>query len=54
MTTRRQSSNQVDLFGKLLREKLFAKNSPLEKSYLSILINEIVVKDKAATIRGRW
>ncbi len=47
-------ASQVDLFGKVLREKLLAKGSPLAKSYLNILVDEIVVQDKTATIRGRY
>ena len=42
------------MFGKVLREKLLAKGSPLAKSYLNILLDEIVVQDKTATIKGRY
>jgi hypothetical protein len=41
-----------DAFGKVLREKLFASGSPLAKSHLDILVDEIVVHDKTATTRG--
>ena len=47
-------ASQVDVFGKVLREKLLAKDSPLAKSYLNILVDEIVVQDKTATIRGSY
>ena len=46
--------SQVDLFGKVLRQKLLAKGSPLAKSYLNILVDEIVVEDKTATIKGSY
>ena len=45
-------ASQVDVFGKVLRGKLLASGSPLTKSYLNILVDEIVVEDKIATIRG--
>ena len=47
-------ASQVDTFGKVLRLKLLARNSPLAKSYLSILVDEIVVQDKTATIKGSY
>ena len=47
-------ASQVDVFGKVLREKLFAKGSPLAKSYLNILVDEIVVTNKTATIKGSY
>jgi site-specific DNA recombinase len=47
-------ASQVDVFGKVLREKLLAKGSPLAKSYLNILVEEIVVQDKTATVRGSY
>jgi site-specific DNA recombinase len=47
-------ASQVDVFGKVLRQKLLAPNSPLAKSYLNILVDEIVVQDKTATIRGSY
>ncbi len=47
-------ASQVDVFGKVLREKLLANGSPLAKSYLNILVDEIVVKDKMATIKGSY
>ncbi|MCR4304599.1 MAG: hypothetical protein NUV63_10305 [Gallionella sp.] len=45
---------QVDLFGKVLWQKLLVKGSPLAKSYLNILVDEIVVEDKTATIKGSY
>ena len=47
-------ASQVDVFGKVLRQKLLASGSPLAKSYLNLLVDEIVVQDKAATIRGSY
>lgn len=47
-------ASQVDVFGKVLREKLLESGSPLAKSYLNILVDEIVVQDKTATIRGSY
>ena len=47
-------ASQVDVFGKVLRQKLLAPDSPLAKSYLNILVDEIVVQDKTATIRGSY
>lgn len=47
-------ASQVNVFGKVLREKLLANGSPLAKSYLNILVDEIVVQDKTATIRGSY
>lgn len=46
--------SQVDLFGKVLRDKLLSKGAPLAKGYLNILVDEIVVQDKTATIRGSY
>ncbi len=47
-------ASQVDVFGKVLRKKLLAKGSPLAKSYLNALVDEIVVVDKTATIKGSY
>ena len=47
-------ASQVELFGKVLRQKLLVKGSPLAKSYLKILVDEIVVQEKTATIRGSY
>ena len=47
-------ASQVDMFGKVLRQKLLAKDSPLAKSYLNILVDEIVVVDKTAIIKGSY
>ncbi|MGC2457818.1 MAG: zinc ribbon domain-containing protein [Gallionellaceae bacterium] len=47
-------ASQVDVFGKVLREKLLANGSPLAKSYLNILVDEIVVEEKTATIKGSY
>ena len=47
-------ASQIDVFGKVLRQKLLAKDSPLAKSYLNILVDEIVIVDKTATIKGSY
>ncbi len=47
-------ASQVDVFGKVLRQKLLASGSPLAKSYLNILVDEIVVTEKTATIKGSY
>jgi site-specific DNA recombinase len=47
-------ASQVDAFGKVLRQKLLAKDSALAKSYLNILVDEIVVQDKTATVKGSY
>jgi hypothetical protein len=47
-------ASQVEIFGKVLREKLLAKGSPFAKSYLNALVDEIVVEDKTATIKGSY
>ena len=47
-------ASQVDVFGKVLREKLLVSGSPLAKSYLNILVDEIVVEEKTATIKGSY
>src|SRR5665811_728420 len=47
-------ASHVDTFGEVLRQKLLAKGSPLAKSYLNILVDEIVVQDKTATIKGSY
>ena len=46
--------SQVDAFGKVLRKKLLAKDSGLAKSWLNILVDEIRVEDKQATISGSY
>ena len=44
--------SQVEAFGQVLRQKLLAKDSPIAKRYLALLVDEIVVNDKTATMRG--
>jgi site-specific DNA recombinase len=45
-------ASQVEAFSKVLRQKLLGKDSRLAKSYLNLLVDEIVVADKEATIKG--
>lgn len=47
-------SSQVDIFGKVLRDKLLAEGSPLAKSYLHLLVDEIVVTGETAAVRGSY
>lgn len=49
-----RKASQVDVFGKVLRQKLLASDSPLAKGHLNILADEIVVQDKTATVRGSY
>lgn len=59
---RRQSSlpvdqikaTQINSFGKVLRKKLLSRDSAMAKSYLNLLIDEIVVNDRAATVKGSY
>lgn len=46
-------AGQVEIFGQVLREKLKDPTSPFAKSYLNILVDEIVVNKDQATIKGR-
>ncbi|PIX87299.1 MAG: recombinase family protein [Nitrospirae bacterium CG_4_10_14_3_um_filter_44_29] len=46
--------SQVDLFGKALRSKLLAKDSALAKGYIRILLDEVLVEDDTATIKGSY
>ncbi len=47
-------ASQVDAFAKTLKAKLLAKDSALAKSYLNLLIDEIVVNDKTAVVKGSY
>lgn len=46
--------SQVELFGKALRSKLLAKDSTLAKGYLKLLVDEVVVNDGDAVIKGSY
>ena len=46
-------ADQVEIFGEMIREKLKDPASPFAKSYLNILVDEIVVNKKEAVMRGR-
>lgn len=48
----RLKASQIDLFGKVLINKLPGKDSPMAKSYLNTLASEIVVEDKTARSSG--
>lgn len=47
-------ASQVDSFGRLLRKRLMSCDTGFAKSYLNLLVDEIVVEEKAATIRGSY
>ena len=47
-------ASQVDAFAKTLKAKLLAKDSVLAKSYLNLLVDEITVKEGAATMKGSY
>ena len=47
-------ASHVNTFAKTLKAKLLAKDSALAKSYLNLLVDEIIVKDGAAIIRGSY
>jgi site-specific DNA recombinase len=47
-------ASQVNAFAKTLKAKLLAKDSALAKSYLNLLVDEIIVRDGAATIKGSY
>lgn len=47
-------AGQVEAFAKTLKAKLLAKDSALAKSYLNLLIDEIVVNDKTAVVKGSY
>lgn len=44
--------SQVEAFGRILRDKLLAKDSSIAKSYVVLLVEGIVVTEKAATMTG--
>lgn len=50
--TRIFKAEQVEIFGKVLREKLQDPASPFAKSYLNILVDEIVVNKDKAIMKG--
>ncbi len=47
-------ASQIDSFGKALRQWLLSGNSGFAKSYLNLLVDEIVVEGKTATVRGSY
>ena len=47
-------ASQVEMFAKTLKAKLLAKDSAIAKSYLNLLVDEIVVKDNTATMKGSY
>lgn len=47
-------ASQLDKFTQSLRAKLLANDSPLAKSYLNLLVDEIIVTENIATIKGSY
>lgn len=47
-------ASQMTSFGKRLRERLLSSDRGFAKSYLRLLVDEIVVEDKTATMRGSY
>jgi DNA invertase Pin-like site-specific DNA recombinase len=47
-------ASQVEAFAKALKAKLLAKDSAIAKSYLSLLVDKIVVNENVATITGSY
>ena len=47
-------ASQIDAFGKALRERLLSGDAGFAKSYLNLLVDEIVVEGNAATIKGSY
>jgi site-specific DNA recombinase len=47
-------ASQVEAFAKTLKTKLLAKDSAIAKSYLNLLVDEVVVRDKTATMTGSY
>lgn len=45
-------ANEVERFGKVLREKLMVWESPFAKSYLKLLVDQITITGKQATLTG--
>lgn len=48
------AARQLDVFGKVLREKFLVSGSPLAKSNLNIWADEIVVEEKTAILKGSY
>jgi len=46
--------SQVDLFAKALRSKLLSKDTSLAKAYIGLLVDEVVVNDDEAVIKGSY
>ena len=47
-------ASQVYMFAKTLKAKLLAKDSAIAKSYLNLLVDQIIIKDDAATMKGSY
>lgn len=47
-------TSQIDRFARLLRERLLSRDSAIAKSYLNLLVREIVIKDNTAKVTGTY
>lgn len=47
-------ASQVEVFAKTLKAKLLANDSALSKSYLRLLVDEIIVSDNTAVVKGSY
>ena len=54
LPTEQIKASQVEAFAKTLKTKLLAKDSAIAKSYLNLLVDEVVVRDKTATMTGSY
>ncbi|BBE51261.1 Recombinase [Ferriphaselus amnicola] len=46
--------SQVEQFGRALRNQLLSKNSGIAKAYISLLVDEVLVNDDEAVIKGSY
>ncbi len=54
MPTEPLRASQIDKLSKLLKDKLLAKDTGIAKSYLNLLIDEIVVTENTAQVKGSY
>lgn len=47
-------ASQIEAFAKTLKDKLLAKDSAIAKSYLSLLVDKIVINENTATVTGSY
>ena len=54
MPTEPLRASQIDRLSKLLKDKLLAKDTGIAKSYLNLLIDEIIVSENTAQVKGSY